>query len=544
MRFPSPNSALLCAGLLFAAAEAASNDTFEQNCGSLPSSLASVVPNATVWFSEFVAAGTNLTFPDNNATCERPSQVVSNDLCRVALRVPTSNRSEISMEAWLPVNWTGRFLSTGNGGVSGCIQYEDMAYTAGLGFSTVSANNGHNGTGGETFYNNEDIVTDFAWRSIHTGVVVGKKISEAFYGKTHTKSYYLGCSTGGRQGLKSAQSFPDDFDGIVAGAPAAAFVNLTSWSGNFYKILGDEDAPTYVSSDLWAAIHEDILKQCDGIDGVVDGVIEDPELCLYRPESFICAPDATNTTSCLTPAQAGAVRLVFSPVYGVNGSLVYPRMQPGSEIVASKRLYAGPFQYTNDWYRYAIYNDPSWDPASLDSEQMEFASNKNPGNIQTWEGDLSALRDRGSKLLHYHGLMDGLISSENSPRYYNHVARTMGLTVEEIDEFYRFFRISGMAHCTGGDGAHAIGNEQGNMESLDPEENALMAMVRWVEEGIAPETLIGTKWKGDTKDTGVAYKRAHCKYPARNVYVGSGDGTDQEGWKCVGGGLGEAKAEL
>lgn len=448
------------------------------------------------------------------------------------------------MEAWLPVNWTGRFLSTGNGGVSGCIQYEDMAYTSGLGFSTVSANNGHNGTGGEAFYKNDDVVADFAWRSMHTGVVVGKKISEAFYGEPYTKSYYLGCSTGGRQGLKSAQSFPDDFDGIVAGAPAASFDNLTSWSGNFYKILGDPDSPTYVTTEMWATIHEDIIKQCDGIDGALDGIIEDPELCDYRPEGLLCASDATNTSSCLTGPQAEAVGKVFSPVYGVNGALVYPRMQPGSEIVASNILYAGPFAYTNAWYRYVIYNDPNWDPATLDAEQMAYAAAKNPWNIETWEGDLSRLRDRGSKLLQYHGLMDGLISSENSPRYYNHVSRTMGLPTEELDDFYRFFRISGMSHCTGGDGAHAIGNEQGNMESLDPDENALMAMVRWVEEGVAPTTLIGTKWKGDTADTGVDYKRAHCKYPARNVYVGTGNGTDIDGWKCVVGGVGNAKQEL
>jgi feruloyl esterase len=144
----------------------AAQTNFKQQCAQFGQSLK--IANATVWFSEFVAAGTNLTFPDNNITCTRPSQVVSADICRVALYVATSSRSGISMEAWLPRNWTGRFLSTGNGGISGCIQYEDLAYTSGLGFSTVGANNGHNGTGGTAFYNNADVVTDFGWRSIHT----------------------------------------------------------------------------------------------------------------------------------------------------------------------------------------------------------------------------------------------------------------------------------------------------------------------------------------------------------------------------------------
>ncbi|EKG12473.1 Tannase/feruloyl esterase [Macrophomina phaseolina MS6] len=455
-------------------------------------------------------------------------------MCRVALRVPTTNQSEISMEAWLPSNWTGRFLSTGNGGTSGCIQYEDMAYASDLGFATVGANNGHNGTRGIAFGQNEDVVLDFAWRSVHTGVVVGKHISETFYGKTHTKSYYLGCSTGGRQGFKSAQSFPDDFDGVVAGAPAIAFNNLTSWSGSFYTNFRGNDTERYIPAELWATlIHEDILKQCDGLDGVEDGIIEDPDLCQYRPEALLCASNATDTSNCLTGPQVDAVRQVFSGVYGVDGSLVYPRMQPGSEVIAANVLYSGSeFIYTSDWFRYAIYHNTSWDPLNLSPEDMAYSAKLNLGNIQTWD-DLSAFKAKGGKLLHYHGLMDAIISSDNSPRYYNYLSRTMGLNSAELDDFYRFFRISGMSHCRGGDGAWAIGNQRASRASLDPDANALMAMVRWVEEGVAPEKLIGTKWVNNTESLGVEYTRAHCKYPARNVYKGSGDGTDPEGWECV-----------
>lgn len=180
------------------------------------------------------------------------------------MRVSTSNRSEITLEAWLPIDWNGRFLSTGNGGVSGCIQYVDLAYTASFGFATVGANNGHNGTSGEAFYMNPDVVADFAYRSLHTGVVVGKEVSQAYYGKAHNVSYYLGCSTGGRQGIKSVQDFPDDFDGVIAGAPALAFNNLSSWSGHFLTILGTPTSPTFVPLNLWPYIHQEVLNQCDG----------------------------------------------------------------------------------------------------------------------------------------------------------------------------------------------------------------------------------------------------------------------------------------
>lgn len=197
------------------------------------------VPDATINIVEYVPAGTNLTFSSDKdfnstgdaATClYTAGQVVPVDLCRVNMWVATSNRSGINMETWLPTNWTGRFLSTGNGGIGGCIQYEDLAYTAGLGFATVGANNGHNGTGGIEFYENSDVVEDFAYRSLHTGVVVGKEVTEQYYGEAYSKSYYLGCSTGGREGFKMVQDFPLDFDGVVAGAPVSLLPCHTPFS--------------------------------------------------------------------------------------------------------------------------------------------------------------------------------------------------------------------------------------------------------------------------------------------------------------------------
>jgi feruloyl esterase len=507
--------------------------SFESKCAALPKTLK--LANTTVWFSQVVKAGTNLTFPDNDPSCTRPAQVIPADICRVAMRVTTSNRSEISMEAWLPSNWTGRFLSTGNGGLSGCIQYEDMAYTSGLGFSTVGANNGHNGTSGEAFYNNPDVVADFAYRSIHTNVVIGKQVSASFYGQKHKKSYYLGCSTGGRQGMKSAQDFPEDFDGIVVGAPAVAFNNLSSWSGSFLLETGPPDSPTFVPFEKWPAIHDDVLAQCDGIDGYKDGIIEDPQLCDYRPESLLCAPGTpSNSTTCLTGPQAATVRAIFSPLYGENGTLVFPRMQPGSESLGAPQIYYNgqPFPYTSDWYRYAIYNDPTFDVSKLTTRDYAYAHAKNPSNIETWKGDLSSYQKRGGKLLHYHGQQDQIITSENSPRYYNHVARTMQLPSSSLDEFYRFFRISGMGHCSGGPGAFFIGNLGSANAGLSPDRNVLTAMVQWVEQGTAPDSILGTKYVNDTVSLGVEFSRRHCKYPLRNVYLG-GDATTPAAWKCI-----------
>lgn len=361
--------------------------------------------------------------------------------------------------------------------------------------------------------------------------MIGKEITKQFYGKKHKKSYYLGCSTGGRQGFKEAQDFPEDFDGIVAGAPALAFNNLTSWSGSFYPITGSTSSPTFVPTNLWPVIHDDILKQCDKLDGYADGILEDPSICKYSSKGLICS--GTGNSPCLTPTQSSTVDKIFSPLLGLNGALVYPRMQPGSEIIASFVLYNGqPFPYTADWFRYAVYNDPSWDPTTIDATDYANAARINPGNIETWKGDLSAVERRKAKILHWHGLMDAIISSENSARYYNHVAKTMGKTPKELDSFYRYFRISGLGHCSGGDGAWNIG-QGASAASLDPQQNVLMAMVRWVEEGVAPDTITGTKFVNDTVSQGIAFQRKHCRYPRRNVYKGKGDATKPENWKCV-----------
>lgn len=181
------------------------------------------------------------------------------------MNVTTSEQSGIRLEAWFPQNYTGRFLSTGNGGDGGCIQYPDLDYTTSLGFAAVGANNGHDGMTGVPFLNNPDVITDFAWRSLHTGVVVGEQLPALFYGAPQNKSYYLGCSTGGRQGWTVVQNFPEDFNGVLAGAPAMASTDLPYWSGSFLPVTGNEDADTFVPTEMWAGIiHQEVLNQCDG----------------------------------------------------------------------------------------------------------------------------------------------------------------------------------------------------------------------------------------------------------------------------------------
>jgi len=205
-------------------------------------------------------------------------------------------------------------------------------------------------------------------------------------------------------------------------------------------------------------------------------------------------------------------------------------MQPGSELEGSFIIYNGiPFIYSAEWFRYAIYNDPTWDPTTLSVQDAANAASLNPFNIETWEGDISPFASRGGKLLTYHGLQDGLISSDNSARYYNHVSSTMSLPSSSLDDFYRYFRISGMGHCGGGPGAFSIGQSSAASSGLEESRNVVLQMVAWVEEGKAPETVLGAKLVNGT----VVGERKHCRYPRRNVYRGPGGYDDVSAWECV-----------
>ncbi|KAF5369588.1 hypothetical protein D9758_002582 [Tetrapyrgos nigripes] len=514
---------------------------FDSTCSSIASQLS--LPNATVFFSELVTQETNLTFPERDPSCVAPTispefLVVPADVCRISLAVQTSDRSGINMEAWLPRNWTGRFLSTGNGGIGGCIQYADMAYTSALGFATVGANNGHNGTSGRFFLNNSDVLEDYVYRSIHTGVVVGKEITKAFYGSEHTKSYYLGCSTGGRQGFKSIQDFPEDFDGVVAGAPATQANNVVDSYSHLFNITGTPDAPTFVPQETWLnIIHPDLMKQCDGIDKVEDGVIEDPHLCHYDPSGIVCSGSGDNS-SCITAEQADTVRKIFSPFF-IGDEFIYSGLAPASETAEPLVLsLAGDVAtFSTEWFRYVVNSDPNLDAKTLGESDWKKCLALDPFNFSTFKGDISAFKNRGGKVLSFHGQADGLVSPNNSEIYYNHVSNTMGLADSQMDDFYRLFRISGMLHCALGPGPWNVG--QGlfgdtlpGSDYLDPDRNVLMATVKWVEEGIAPDTILGTKFVNDTNNLGVEVSRKHCRFPLRNTYDGFGDSTKPESWSC------------
>ncbi|UNI16356.1 Feruloyl esterase [Purpureocillium takamizusanense] len=469
------------------------------------------VANATRTWLEYVSRGTTIQLSDNDASCNRPSQLVEADLCRIALHIDTSHRSGITFELWLPDEWpAARLVSTGNGGIDGCVKYEDLAYTTGLGFAAMGTNNGHNGTTGAPFYHNPDVLEDYAHRALHTGTAAAKTLTEAFYKKPAARSYYLGCSLGGRMGIKGAERYPDDYDGIVAGCPAVDFNHLQGQRAMFYPITGPVGSSNYISHQLWTGlIHDEVLRQCDGLDGVVDGIIEVPDRCHFKPEALLCAPDQDDGL-CLNKQQVEQLRQIYAPYTYPDGSLIFPRMNPGNEIMVVQKLISGaPFSYSQDWFRYVVLNDPTWDAIEYDSSLARRADDLNPFDIRTYPETLPAFKARGGKIISYHGGQDNQITSFNTARFWDRMSRAD----QRLHDYFRFFRVSGMFHCNGGPGAWAFGQGGGAPAkgiAFEPRTNVLAAIVAWVERGEPPETLTGTKFINDTVALGVDFQRRHC----------------------------------
>ncbi|KAJ7804843.1 tannase and feruloyl esterase [Mycena olivaceomarginata] len=461
----------------------------DAKCLALKTSL--VLENTTILDISYVSAGSTVKPPGvPHETCLQEAYA-SASLCR--------RQSAIRGEAWLPDEWYGRFLALGNGGLDGCIYYRELDYGSALHFATVGTNNGHNGNTGRPFFGNSEVLNDFTFRSIHVAAVVGKEIVAAYYGRPHAKAYYSGCSTGGRQGTMSALKYPEDFDGIVAGAPATNSNGLLHWAGMLARYIGAPNptlSPAFISPELWNVVAQEILDQCDGIDGVLDGIITDPDLCEFRADALLCSGDGADR--CLTRPQVVALQKIYSPLYD-NDELIYSRFDPGAEAEAiAIDLFNGKFPAFTSRVRFSGYGP----------QHGRLMRAVDAGGISTFDGDLSAFRDRGGKFITYHGR---LIASGNSKRVYELVART--LAPAPLDAFYRLFMVPGMAHCSGGPGAASFGQHGGTNAVNTSAHNVLLALVDWVEGGVAPETITGTARDGTT--------RVHCRYPQRSIWDGS-----------------------
>ncbi|KAI0676493.1 feruloyl esterase-like protein [Trametes maxima] len=465
--------------------------------------------------------------------------------CRLELLVTTNETagSFANTELWLPDEWNGRMLTIGNGGFAGGADVLTLGTIAvPQGFAGISTNTGHNSSSGDATWggpHNDNALVDFGWRAVHQSVIAGKEVVKQYYNQAAKRSYYLGCSNGTTAALKEIQLFPDSFDGIVVGAPATPVTGFISWVSHTLQVTGTTTSPEFIPRALWTdVVAPEVLRQCDGLDGLQDGVLSNPRACNFRPEPLTCRPGQDPTT-CLTIAQLGTLHHQYTDYFEANQTFVFAGYLPGGETV-----YGGLWDNVSrdqggsiDYYRYMVLNDTTWVNADYNSTLFKISEEVNPGQANADDPDLLAFAAApyNGKVLHYVGLADPLIPSGNSERYYGQVlAHTRAHSPDlDVNDFYRFFEVPGMAHWCGGPGANVFGSLlQPPSPVLDAEHSVIGAIVRWVEEGVAPETLVATKYNDDNPASGVAFTRPLCKYPLTVRYKG-GNKTEASSFECV-----------
>jgi feruloyl esterase len=449
-------------------------------------------------------------------------------ICRVTA-IATHPPAGDKIRIWLAIptsNWNGRFVGVGGGGFSGG-GAAGVNQPVALGYASGSTDTGHEGGSGSFALDangrlNWQLIRDNAHLGIHEMTVTGKALTQALYGVAPKYSYFNGCSTGGRQGLMEAQRYPQDYNGIVSGAPAinwTRFIPQELWGAVLMNALGNPLPACKLTAATAAAV-----AACDYIDGVKDGVIEDPQRCAYDPRPLL----GTSAGDCgsFTEADVDVIRKLWQGPRHADGSFLWYGLPRGADLNALWGSGGAPlrpraFGIALDWFRYFLAQDPQLDwttitPAAFE-RYWEQSVEQYGAVIGTDNPDLTAFRDRGGKAILWHGWADQLISAEGSVDYYKRVQEKMG-GAKKTSEFARLFMAPGVGHCGGGAGPGPYGQ--------------LDALRAWVEDGKAPETLAAAR-----RDQAGAITRSRplCPYPLVARYKGSGSTDDVANFTCSAG---------
>jgi feruloyl esterase len=455
--------------------------------------------------------------------------------------------SQIGFELWMPEpGWNGRLHMVGNGAYVSNLPYKQMIARIEDGDATVATDTGHQGTDLKFGWRQPEKIADFGHRAVHESAVAAKAIVAAFYRRPARYAYFSGCSTGGYQGLAEAQRHPEDFNGIIAGAPGNNRTHLTMaflWNYLANHRPGDDQHPILTPSDL-LLINRAVVKSCDGIDKVVDGVVSDPRQCHFRLTTLSCQPGAAPGT-CLTPEQVGAAQKIYDgPKDARTGAQIYPGYPFGTEGVQADAQdksvgWSGYWSETAradepsraDLFRYWVFDDPNWNWWTFDwGKDVDRVDAKLSADFNATSTDLSGFSARGGRLMMFMGWQDPVGTPYEAINYYNAlVARAPGRTDAErqaaAQRTARLYMIPGMDHCAGGPGATNVSTA--TRDSVPPIRDAqhdmLLALEAWVEGGQAPGALIGTHYAGNADAATprpIAFQRPICVFPARPEYIG------------------------
>jgi feruloyl esterase len=463
---------------------------------------------------------------------------VSQAFCRVTMVLRPSADSDIQTEIWLPASgWNGKFQGIGNGGFAGAIAYSGLADAVSNGYAAAATDTGHRGrdTDASWALNHPEKIIDFGHRAIHETAVRAKAVINAFYGEGPKHSYFNSCSDGGREALMEAQRYPADYDGIIAGAPANYWTHLLPTA--VFNMQATSAPDSYIPASKLRAIEAAALAVCDSLDGVKDGVIEDPAQCRFDPSVLLCK--GAESDVCLTEPQIAALRKIYNGPKNSKGETVMPGFSPGGEaepggwaawITGNAPGQSLQYAFGTNFFKYMVFNDPAWDyKISTVDQNVRLADSKLGGILNATGPDLKKFRDRGGKLILYHGWSDAAIPALSTIDYYQSVQKKLG--AKETAAFVRLFMVPGMEHCGGGAGPSAFG--QSGVPRADAGHDIDAALERWVEHGVAPEQIIATKFRQPSNPAaGVERTRPLCAYPKTAHWTGTGSTDDAANFIC------------
>ena len=431
--------------------------------------------------------------------------------CRVeAIARPTVN-SAIGIEVWLPASgWNGKLQAVGNGAWAGTIGYGALANAVVAGYAATSTDTGHRGGSADFLQQHPDLLVDFAHRAVHEMAVTAKAVVQAFYDEPASRAYFTGCSTGGRQALTAAQRYPGDFDGIVAGA-AAYYPSHIQGTQVWTAAVANRRPEAVLDRAAMTVVNEAAIAACDLVDGVADGVIENPERCDFNPAVLACP--AAGGNACLAPAQIETVRRIYSGPTRSDGTEIYPGLARGSEGGWTTLAGPAPLALALETFQWIVHRDPAWDWRTFDAvTEIALAAERLGPLLDANDPDLSAFVERGGKLLIYHGWSDPGIPPAGTIRYYDEVRDSLGPRV--ADDSVALFMVPGMGHCAGGTGTDRF--------------DAIAALDRWVETDTAPERIEAQRIVGGE----LLRTRPLCAWPQTAVYSGSGSTDESANFSC------------
>lgn len=460
--------------------------------------------------------------------------------CRVVANSQPSADSKIAIEVWLPLEgWNGRFLGVGNGGFAGEIDYHRLAVAVLRGYATAATDTGHQASGIDASWalHHPEKIADFGHRAIHEMSLTGESTTKAFYSRGADHRYFASCSDGGREALMEAQRYADDYDGILAGAPAYNWSHLVSSGLHGVQALHGK-LGSYIPAAKLPAINKAVLAQCGGTEA---GFLDDPSQCHFNPDVLLCK--RRENAECLTHAQLGALKTLYADARTKDGTVIDHGEMPGAElgdggwalwITGSAPGKSLLWAFVNGYFEDMVYGKSEVDVTRIDADKaFALAVERTSADLDAVNPDLSSFSAHGGKLILYHGWNDPAIPALGTVDYFNRVAAAAG--AEKAAQFTRLFLVPGMQHCAGGPGATIFG--QGGPDeysSRDDSDNSIYrALETWVESGTAPEKVVARKFEEHNGKSAETMSRPICAYPKAATYTGSGDRADAASYTCA-----------